>query len=84
MLYFGIITQCICAIIVFDKKYDFILFVESNKYVVFYSSCFRIFDVVGEYENGFRRYRLTIDHMFIIRQILEKKWEYNISAIYRF
>ena len=26
---------------------------------------------------GFRRNRSTIDHIFCIRQILEKKWEYN-------
>ena len=26
---------------------------------------------------GFQRKRLTIDHIFFIRQMLEKKWEYN-------
>ena len=32
---------------------------------------------IGEYQCGFRRNRSTVDHIFSIRQILEKKWEYN-------
>jgi len=32
---------------------------------------------VGDHQCGFRRNRSTIDHIFCIRQILEKKWEYS-------
>ena len=34
-------------------------------------------EIIGDHQCGFRRNRLTIDHIFYIRQILEKKWEYN-------
>ena len=34
-------------------------------------------EIIGEYQCGFRRNRSTGDHIFSIRQILEKKWEYN-------
>ena len=34
-------------------------------------------EIIGDHECGFRRNRSTTDHMFCIRQILEKKWEYN-------
>jgi len=34
-------------------------------------------EVIGEHECGFRRNSSTSDHIFCIRQILEKKWEYN-------
>ena len=34
-------------------------------------------EIIGEYQCGFRRNRSTIDHIFSIRQILEKKWKYN-------
>ena len=33
--------------------------------------------IIGNHHRGFRRNRLTIDHIFCICQILEKKWEYN-------
>ena len=34
--------------------------------------------VIGDHQCGFRRNRSTTDHIFCIRQILEKKkWEYN-------
>ena len=33
--------------------------------------------IIGEYQCGFRRNRSTIGHIFSIRQILEKNWEYN-------
>ena len=35
---------------------------------------------MGDRECGFRRNRSTTDHIFCIRQILEKKWEYNESV----
>ena len=34
-------------------------------------------EIIGDYQCGFRRNRSTIDHIFCIRQILEKKWECN-------
>jgi len=33
--------------------------------------------IIGDHQCGFRRNRSTIDHILCIRQILEKKWEYN-------
>jgi hypothetical protein len=33
--------------------------------------------VIGDHQCGFRRNRSTTDQIFCIRQILEKKWEYN-------
>jgi len=32
-------------------------------------------EIIGDHHCGFRRNRSTIDHIFCIRQILEKKWE---------
>jgi hypothetical protein len=37
-------------------------------------------EVIGDHQCGFRRNRSTTDHLFCIRQILEKKWEYNESV----
>jgi hypothetical protein len=34
-------------------------------------------EVTGDHQCGFRRNRSTMDQIFYIRQILEKKWEYN-------
>ena len=34
-------------------------------------------EIIGEYRCGFRGNRSTVDHIFSIRQVLEKKWEYN-------
>jgi hypothetical protein len=34
-------------------------------------------EIIGEHQCGFRRNRATTDHIFCIRQIFEKKWEYN-------
>jgi len=33
--------------------------------------------IIGDHQCGFRRNRSTIDRIFCIRQILEKKWEYK-------
>jgi len=33
--------------------------------------------IIGDHQCGFRRNKSTIDHIFCIRQIIEKKWEYN-------
>jgi hypothetical protein len=33
--------------------------------------------VIGDHQCGFHRDRSTTDQIFYIRQILEKKWEYN-------
>ena len=34
-------------------------------------------EIKGEYQCGFRRNRSTVDHIFSIWQICEKKWENN-------
>jgi hypothetical protein len=34
-------------------------------------------EIIGDHQRGFRRNRSTTDQIFYIRQILEKKWEYN-------
>ena len=34
-------------------------------------------EVIGDHQCGFRRNRSTTGHILFIRQILEKKWEYN-------
>jgi hypothetical protein len=34
-------------------------------------------DFIGDLQCGFRRNRSSSDHIFCIRQILERKWEYN-------
>jgi hypothetical protein len=34
-------------------------------------------EIIGDHQCAFRRNRSTTDHIFSIRQILEKKWEYN-------
>jgi len=33
--------------------------------------------IIGDHQCGFRHNRSTIDHIFCIRQVHEKKWEYN-------
>jgi hypothetical protein len=34
-------------------------------------------EIIGDHQRGFHRNRSTPDQIFYIRQILEKKWEYN-------
>jgi len=34
-------------------------------------------EIIGDHQYGFLRNRSSTDHIFCIRQILEKKWEYN-------
>ena len=34
-------------------------------------------EIIGDHQCGFRRNRSTTDRIFCIRQILEKKWEFN-------
>jgi len=34
-------------------------------------------EIIGDHQCGFQCNRSTIDHVFCIRQILEKKWVYN-------
>ena len=40
-------------------------------------------EIIGHHQRGFRRNRSTNDHIFCIRQILEKKWEHN-EAVHQF
>jgi hypothetical protein len=39
-------------------------------------------EIIGGHQSGFRRNRSTTDHIYCVRQILEKKWEYN-EAVHR-
>jgi len=39
-------------------------------------------EMIGDHQCGFRRNGSTTDHIFCIRQILEKKWEHN-EAVHR-
>jgi len=41
-------------------------------------------EIIGNHQCGFRRNRSTIDHVFCIRQILEKKLEYNEEVLQLF
>jgi len=41
-------------------------------------------EVIVDLQCGFRRNRSTTDHIFCIRQILEKKWEYNEAVHHYF
>jgi sorting nexin-29 len=34
-------------------------------------------EIIGDHQCGFQQNMSTTDHIFCIRQILEKKWEYN-------
>ena len=34
-------------------------------------------EIIGDYQCGFRRNRSTTDHIFCIRQVLEKTWQYD-------
>jgi hypothetical protein len=36
-----------------------------------------VYEIIGDHQCGFHRNRSTTDQIFYIRQILEKKWEYN-------
>jgi sorting nexin-29 len=35
--------------------------------------------MIGEFQAGFRRGRSTTDQLFIVKQLLEKFWEYDID-----
>jgi hypothetical protein len=37
-------------------------------------------EIMGDHQGGFRRNRSSTDHIFCIRQILEKKWEHNAAV----
>jgi len=39
-------------------------------------------EITGDHQRGFQRNRSTTNHIFCIRQILEKKWEFN-EAVYK-
>jgi hypothetical protein len=34
-------------------------------------------EIIRDHQSGFRRNKSTTDQIFYIRQLLEKKWEYN-------
>jgi len=40
--------------------------------------------IIGKHQYGFRRNGSTTDPIFCIRQILEKKWEYNEAGLQPF
>ena len=37
-------------------------------------------EITGDHQFAFQRSRSTADHIFCIRQILEKKWEYKAAV----
>jgi hypothetical protein len=37
-------------------------------------------EIIGDHQCGFRRNRSTTDQLFYIRQILEKKWDFNCTV----
>ena len=37
-------------------------------------------EIITEYQGGFWRGRLTVDHMFAMTQIWEKCWEQNVDV----
>jgi len=41
-------------------------------------------EIIGDHQCGFRRNSSTTGHIFCIRQILEKKWEYNEAVHQQF
>jgi hypothetical protein len=41
-------------------------------------------EIIEDHQCGFRRNRSTTDHIFCIRHILEKKWEYNDTVHHLF
>src|SRR5262249_17782791 len=41
-------------------------------------------EITGDYQCGFRRGRSTTDQIFIIRQIMEKAWEYTATIHHLF
>ena len=65
---------------------------DCNNYrgISLLTTCYKIFsnillnrltpyaeEIIGDYQCGFRRNRSTTDQMFTVRQLLEKKWEFN-------
>jgi hypothetical protein len=40
-------------------------------------------EIIGDHQCGFRRNRSTTDQIFYIRQVLEKKWEYNDTTVHQ-
>jgi hypothetical protein len=59
------------------------IFAIDNLYYTIYFENFLIQlnpyidEIIGDHQCGFRRNRSTTDEIFCLRQILEKKWEYN-------
>jgi len=61
-------NRCISLLQATYKILSNILLFRSNPYAE---------EIIGDHQCGFRRNRSTTDYIFCIRQILEKKWEYN-------
>jgi hypothetical protein len=51
--------------------------IVSNILLSRLSPYIRVEEIIDDHRFGFRRNRSTTDQIFYIRQILEKKWEYN-------
>jgi hypothetical protein len=45
-----------------------------------YNILWNIYEIIGDQQCGFRRNRPTMDHIFCIRQIMQKEWEYNMTV----
>jgi hypothetical protein len=57
--------------------FTFVNYIENSIQLFFSRLTPYAEEITGDHQCGFRRKRSTTDHIFSIRQILEKKWEYN-------
>jgi hypothetical protein len=60
-----------CGISLLSTSYKILLNILFSRLGLY------IDEIIWDYQRGFQRNRSTIDQIFRIRQILEKKWEYN-------
>jgi hypothetical protein len=80
----------VSTVIHIHKKCERLTAVTIEAYILLLSTSYKIFsnsllsrlkpyadEIIGNHQCGFQCNRTTTDQIFYIRQILEKKWEYN-------